>query len=218
MGGGGRRGRRDDERVGRGRVDGSARAAYALARPPGHHAAADSYAGYCFLNNAAIAAAAWADRGARVAILDVDYHHGNGTQQIFYDRADVCFVSLHADPAYEYPFFSGFADEHGTGAGEGHTRNFPLPLGTAWDAYGPALDAAARVIAAFAPDALVVSLGVDTAAEDADTFQLVGDDFTRMGAAIGALELPTLFVQEGGYDLGVIGRNVVNVLTGFEGA
>ena len=199
-------------------ASGSARAAYALARPPGHHAAADSFAGYCFLNNAAIAAAAWADRGARVAILDVDYHHGNGTQQVFADRGDVCFVSLHADPAYEYPFFSGFADEHGRGAGDGYTRNFPLPLGTAWDAYDPALDAAARVIAAFAPDALVVSLGVDTAAEDADTFQLGADDFTRMGAAIGALDLPTVLVQEGGYDLGVIGRNVVNVLRGFEGA
>ena len=93
--------------------------------------------GYCFLNNAAIAAAAWADRGARVAILDVDYHHGNGTQQIFYDRADVCFVSLHADPAYEYPFFSGFTPERGAGAGEGATHNFPLPLGTAWDALRP---------------------------------------------------------------------------------
>jgi acetoin utilization deacetylase AcuC-like enzyme len=199
-------------------VSGDARAAYALARPPGHHAAADSYAGYCFLNNAAIAAAAWTDRGARVAMLDVDYHHGNGTQQIFYDRDDVSFVSIHADPAFEYPLFSGFADEHGAGAGTGHTHNFPLPKATTWDLYAPALDAAARAIRAFAPDGLVVSLGVDTAAEDADTFLLEGEDFTRIGAAIGALDLPTLFVQEGGYDLGVIGRNVVNVLQGFEGA
>ena len=199
-------------------ADGAAPAAYALARPPGHHAAADSYAGYCFLNNAAIAAAAWAGRGARVAILDVDYHHGNGTQQIFAARRDVCFVSLHADPAHEYPFFSGYADEHGVGSGEGCTRNFPLPLGTAWDAYAPALDAAAAIIRQFAPDGLVVSLGVDTAAEDYDTFQLAGPDFARMGETIGALGLPTLLVQEGGYDLGVIGRNVVSVLRGVEDA
>jgi acetoin utilization deacetylase AcuC-like enzyme len=197
---------------------GDAQAAYALARPPGHHAAAGSYGGYCFLNNAAIAAAAWAEQGARVAILDVDYHHGNGTQQIFYDRGDVGFVSLHADPAFEYPFFSGFADEHGAGAGDGTTHNFPLPLGTTWAQYAPALDAAADALRNFGPDALIVSLGVDTAAEDDDTFQLVGDDFMRMGSAIGALGLPTVLIQEGGYDLEVIGRNVVNVLTGFEDA
>jgi acetoin utilization deacetylase AcuC-like enzyme len=199
-------------------LDGHARAAYALTRPPGHHAAADSYGGYCFLNNAAIAAAAWTDRGARAAILDVDYHHGNGTQQIFYDRDDVCFVSLHADPVHEYPFFSGFASETGAGRGAGCTHNFPLPLRTGWDTYGPALDDATRIIKQFGPDALVVSLGVDTSVEDYDTFELVADDFTRIGAAIGALDLPTLVVQEGGYDLDVIGRNVVNVLRGVDGA
>ncbi len=196
--------------------DGDAPAAYALARPPGHHAAADSYAGYCFLNNAAIAASMWAALGARVAILDVDYHHGNGTQQIFYDRADVCFVSIHADPAHEYPFFSGYTAERGAGAGEGSNHNFPLPLGTAWDTYAPALKSASAVIREFGADALVVSLGVDTAAEDYDTFQLAASDFTRMGETIGALDLPTLLVQEGGYDLGVIGRNVVNVLRGVD--
>ncbi|MDQ1509562.1 MAG: hypothetical protein QOG50_1406 [Actinomycetota bacterium] len=199
-------------------ADGRASAAYALARPPGHHAAADSYAGYCFLNNAAIAAQAWTERGARVAILDVDYHHGNGTQQIFYERGDVFFASLHADPIDEYPFFLGHASERGSGAGAGFTRNFPLPLGTAWDAYGAALDAAATAINDFGPDALVVSLGVDTAAEDADTFQLVAGDFTRIGSAIGGLALPTLLVQEGGYELSVLGRNVVNVLRGVEDA
>jgi acetoin utilization deacetylase AcuC-like enzyme len=199
-------------------ANGRERAAYALARPPGHHAAADSYAGYCFLNNAAIAAHAWSERGARIAILDVDYHHGNGTQQIFYDRDDVLFVSLHADPADEYPFFLGFAAERGAGAGEGYTHNFPLPLGTTWATYGPALAAAAGAITQFGADALVVSLGVDTAAEDADRFELVADDFTRIGACIGALHIPTLLVQEGGYDLGVIGRNVVNVLQGVQEA
>jgi len=199
-------------------VDDDARAAYALARPPGHHAATDSYAGYCFLNNAAIAASMWAELGARVAILDVDYHHGNGTQQIFYARGDVCFVSLHADPAHEYPFFSGYTAERGAGEGDGANHNFPLPLGTGWDAYQPALDSAAGVIRQFGADTLVVSLGVDTAAEDYDTFRLTAGDFTRMGTAIGALALPTVLVQEGGYDLGVIGRNVVNVLRGVEEA
>jgi acetoin utilization deacetylase AcuC-like enzyme len=197
-------------------ADGTAPHAYALARPPGHHAAADSYAGYCFLNNAAIAAAAWAERGARIAVLDVDYHHGNGTQQIFWERDDVCFVSLHADPAREYPFFSGYMSERGAGAGEGATHNYALPLGADWESYSPALDDAIAVIARYAPDGLVVSLGVDTAVEDYDTFQLFAGDYPRMGAAIARLRVPTVFVQEGGYDLDVLGRNVVGVLRGFE--
>ncbi|HEV7523824.1 MAG TPA: histone deacetylase family protein [Acidimicrobiia bacterium] len=193
-------------------ADGREKVAYALARPPGHHAAADSFAGYCYLNNAAIAAQAWTDRGARVAIVDVDYHHGNGTQQIFYDRDDVLFVSLHADPAVEYPFFLGFANERGWGAGEDCNRNFPLALGTEWDAYGPALTAALAVVRKFGPDALIVSLGVDTALEDADSFRLVADDYPRLGAELAALDRPTLVVQEGGYCLDVLGRNVVGVL------
>jgi acetoin utilization deacetylase AcuC-like enzyme len=191
---------------------GDVRSAYALARPPGHHAAADSFAGYCYLNNVAIAAQAWVDRGARVAVLDVDFHHGNGTQQIFYDRDDVLFVSVHADPADDYPFFLGFASERGWGAGEDCTRNFPLPAGTEWDAYGPALDAACAVIRKYRPDGLLVSLGVDTALEDPDSFRLVADDYPRIGAAVAALDLPTVVVQEGGYNLDVIGRNVAAVL------
>jgi acetoin utilization deacetylase AcuC-like enzyme len=194
-----------------------ARSAYALCRPPGHHAGADSYAGYCYLNNAAIAAQAWLDAGARrIAIVDIDYHHGNGTQQIFYARDDVVFASLHADPAVEYPFFLGFASERGTGAGEGTTHNYPLPLRTDWSVYGPALDDALRVVRGASPDGVIVSLGVDTSLEDADGFRLVGDDYPRMGERLASLGVPTLFVQEGGYDLGVIGRNVVNVLRGFE--
>ncbi|GIU88268.1 MAG: acetylpolyamine amidohydrolase [Acidimicrobiia bacterium] len=187
-------------------------AAYALCRPPGHHAAADSYAGYCYLNNAAVVAQAWCDQGARVAVLDVDYHHGNGTQQIFYDRDDVLFVSLHADPAHEYPYFLGFAGERGRGAGEGCTRNLPLAPGSDWSAYGPALAAALGEVRAYAPDGLVVSLGVDTALEDGDSFRLVADDFLRIGEAVGGLGRPTVYVQEGGYDLDVLGRNVTNVL------
>jgi acetoin utilization deacetylase AcuC-like enzyme len=197
-------------------ADGNTGVAYALARPPGHHAAADSFAGYCYLNNAAIAAHAWVDRGARVAIIDVDFHHGNGTQQLFYDRDDVLFVSLHADPADDYPYFLGFADERGWGAGVGHTRNYPLPPGTEWDAYGAALDDALTVVRRYAPDGVIVSLGVDTALEDADSFRLVGDDYTRMGEALAGLDLPTVVVQEGGYCLDVIGRNVVNVLRALD--
>jgi len=193
-------------------VTGAERCAYALARPPGHHAAADSFAGYCYLNNAAIAAQAWADRGARVAILDVDFHHGNGTQQIFYDRDDVLFVSLHADPAEEYPFFSGFANERGWGAGEDCNRNFPLPAGTAWDTYGEGFETALGVIRRFGADALIVSLGVDTAIEDPDSFSLVAADYPRIGAGIASLDRPTLVVQEGGYNRDVIGRNVTSVL------
>ena len=193
-------------------ADGREQVAYACARPPGHHAAADSFAGYCYLNNAAVAAQAWTDRGARVAIVDVDYHHGNGTQQIFYDRDDVLFVSLHADPAFEYPFFLGFAGERGWGAGEDATRNFPLPAGTDWATYGTALETALAAVRKFSPDAVIVSLGVDTALEDPDTFRLVADDYPRVGAAVAALGRPTLAVQEGGYCLDVLGRNVVGVL------
>ena len=148
-----------------------------------------------------------------VAILDVDFHHGNGTQQIFYDRDDVLFVSLHADPADDYPYFLGFASERGWGAGEGYNRNFPLPPGTDWDAYAPALDARDRRRSASSrPMALVVSLGVDTAAEDPDRFQLVADDYPRIGAAIARARAPDGVLQEGGYALDVLGRNVVNVL------
>jgi acetoin utilization deacetylase AcuC-like enzyme len=197
-------------------ADGNTDIAYALARPPGHHAAADSFAGYCYLNNAAIAAQAWVDRGARVAIVDVDFHHGNGTQQLFYDRDDVLFVSLHADPADDYPYFLGFADERGWGAGVGHTRNYPLPPGTGWDAYGAVLDDALAVVRRYAPDGVIVSLGVDTALEDDDSFRLLGDDYTKMGEALAALDQPTLVVQEGGYCLDVIGRNVVNVLRALD--
>ncbi|MGQ0824189.1 MAG: histone deacetylase family protein [Actinomycetota bacterium] len=196
-------------------VTGGDRAAYALCRPPGHHAAADSFAGYCYLNNAAVVAQAWCDLGARVAVLDVDFHHGNGTQQIFYARGDVLFVSLHADPANEYPYFLGFANERGWGAGVGATRNYPLPIGTDWNAYADALASASEVIRRFAPDGLVVSLGVDMALEDPDSFRLTGDDFSRLGESVAALGYATVLVQEGGYALGVLGRNVVNVLTAF---
>jgi acetoin utilization deacetylase AcuC-like enzyme len=202
------------------RLDQGARAAFALCRPPGHHAARDLYGGYCFLNNAAIAAQYLRDRGAaRVAILDVDFHHGNGTQDIFYDRADVLYVSLHGDPLQAFPYFSGYADETGTGAGAGFTFNLPLPPGTTFEVWQEALRAALARIADFRADALVVSLGVDTYAEDPISFfRLESADFTRYGRMLGDCRLPTLFVMEGGYAVGAIGVNVVNVLGGFEDA
>jgi acetoin utilization deacetylase AcuC-like enzyme len=201
-------------------VKDGARAAFALCRPPGHHAARDLYGGYCFLNNAAIAAQWLRDAGAaRVAILDVDFHHGNGTQDIFYDRPDVLYVSLHGDPAEAFPYFSGYADETGSAAGTGFTMNLPLPAGTEFAAWQDALRAGLLRIADFRADALVVSLGVDTFADDPISFfRLQSADFHEYGRMIGACGPPTLFVLEGGYAVGEIGVNVVNALSGFESA
>jgi acetoin utilization deacetylase AcuC-like enzyme len=196
------------------------RSAFALCRPPGHHAARDLYGGYCFLNNAAIAAQAFRDAGAeRVAILDVDYHHGNGTQAIFYDRADVFFLSIHAHPKVEYPYFLGYEDESGTGSGEGYNRNYPLPWGTGWETYQEALVNAVQQVCAYAPDVLVVSLGVDTFEHDPiSNFCLRDEDYWLMGEAIAPIAKPTLFVLEGGYAVAEIGVNAVNVLQSFEAA
>jgi acetoin utilization deacetylase AcuC-like enzyme len=201
-------------------VAGGAHAVFALCRPPGHHAAVDYYGGYCFLNNAAIAAQAFRDAGAeRVAILDVDYHHGNGTQSIFYNRSDVLFCSLHGDPAQEFPFFLGYEDETGEGPGKGCNRNYPLPWGTGWDRWSESLDDACRHIGRFGPEALVVSLGVDTFKEDPiSQFKLDSPNYLEVGRKIAGLGLPTLFVMEGGYAVDAIGVNAVNVLMGFEEA
>jgi len=191
---------------------------FALCRPPGHHAGGHYMGGYCFLNNAAIAAQSLLDRGVgRVAILDIDYHHGNGTQSIFYDRADVLFCSLHGDPLHEYPYFLGHADETGSGAGHGFNHNYPLPHGTGWDGYSAALEDACNKIRAFAPDALVISLGVDTFKDDPiSKFKLESDDYRKIGQFISGIDVPTLFVMEGGYAVDEIGLNAVNVLQGFE--
>ena len=200
-------------------IAGGAPHVFSLCRPPGHHAAAAAMGGYCYLNNAAIAAQYLVDHGCpRVAVLDVDYHHGNGTQEIFYDRGDVLFLSLHADPAHEYPYFLGYADERGRGAGEGATHNYPLPHGTAWVTYASALAHACGVVHAWGADAVVVSLGVDTYELDPiSQFRLTRDDYPRIGEAVAALRRPTLFVMEGGYAVEDIGVNAVNVLTGFLG-
>ena len=200
------------------RMTSGAKAAFALCRPPGHHAAHDLYGGYCFLNNAAIAAQFLRDHGAaRVAILDVDFHHGNGTQDIFYSRPDVLFVSIHGDPIEAFPYFSGYVDEVGSGAGEGLNLNLPLPRGTDFSVWRGALETGLARIRCFAPDALVVSLGVDTFVGDPISFfKLESADFSTYGRMIGACDLPTLFVLEGGYAVADIGVNVVNVLSGFE--
>jgi acetoin utilization deacetylase AcuC-like enzyme len=204
--------------TGASRIKDGARAAFALCRPPGHHAARDLYGGYCFLNNAAIAAQYLRDAGAaRVAILDVDFHHGNGTQDIFYDRADVLYASLHGDPAEAFPYFSGYADETGTGAGAGFNLNLPMSRGTDFNVWQGALRMALERIEKFRADALIVSLGVDTFVDDPISFfRLRSGDFSTYGRMIGACALPTLFVLEGGYAVGDIGVNVVNVLSGFE--
>ena len=198
-------------------VSAGERVAFSLCRPPGHHAASDLYGGYCFLNNAALAAQGFLDNGAkRVALLDVDFHHGNGTQDIFYGRDDVLFLSLHGDPKDAFPHFLGYADELGEGTGEGFNVNYPLPPGTPYAIWREALDDALKRIASYAPDALVVSLGVDTFEKDPISFfKLKSEDFTDYGRRIEALGLPTLFVMEGGYAVEEIGVNTVNVLDGF---
>ncbi|MCO5111527.1 MAG: histone deacetylase family protein [Burkholderiaceae bacterium] len=202
------------------RVAGGARAAFCCTRPPGHHAGPDFMGGYCFLNNAAVAAQTLRNQGAaRVAVLDVDYHHGNGTQSIFYDRADVLFVSIHGDPRTEYPFYLGHADETGEGVGAGFNRNLPLAAGSSVVAWFDALEQACACIAADGVDALVVSLGLDTYEGDPiSRFALASSDFLRLGERLARLGMPTVFVLEGGYAAAELGTNAVNVLDGFEQA
>lgn len=196
------------------------RAVFSATRPPGHHAGRDFMGGYCFLNFAALAATALQDGGAaRVAILDVDYHHGNGTQSLFEERGDVLTLSLHADPRHEFPFYLGHADETGVGAGIGANANFPLAPGADVATWFAALDQAAARIDSFSPEALVVSLGLDTFVGDPlSSFQLTGDDFLRLGARLQALNLPTVLVLEGGYAVTDLGENAARVLDGFAGA
>ncbi len=193
------------------------RSAFALCRPPGHHAHRGLFGGYCFINNAAVAAQGFLDSGAkRVAILDVDVHHGNGTQDIFYRRKDVLFCSLHGDPRELYPHFLGYSDEKGEGPGEGFNVNYPMPRNTGYKGWSLALRDALKRIKAFKADVLVVSLGVDAFKHDpVGLLALTSPDFVRCGAEIAKTKLPTLFVMEGGYAIEEIGVNTVNVLEGF---
>ena len=193
-------------------------AVFCCTRPPGHHAGADFMGGYCFINNAAVAAQTLVSSGvARVAVLDVDYHHGNGTQSIFYDRADVLYTSIHGDPLTEYPFYLGHADESGAGQGQGYNLNLPLAAGSSSAAWFAALETACKRIAGHQPGALVVSLGLDTFEGDPiSTFLLQSADFSRLGQVLGRLGLPTVFVLEGGYAAAELGLNAANVVEGFE--
>jgi len=193
---------------------------FALCRPPGHHASKDQYGGYCFFNNVAIAAEKLIEKGAkRIFILDVDFHHGNGTQAIFYDRSDVFFASLHGDPREAFPHFLGHADERGEGVGAGYNINYPIQPGTPYIEWARALDDAIKQIKSFKPDALLISLGVDTYEKDPISFfKLKSNDFFDVGRKIASCNLPTLFVMEGGYAIKEIGINTVNVLKGFEGS
>jgi acetoin utilization deacetylase AcuC-like enzyme len=195
------------------------RAAYALCRPPGHHAYADRAGGFCYLNNSAIAAQVLRARHGRVAIVDVDVHHGNGTQGIFWRRADVLTVSLHADPAAYYPFHNGYAAEIGAGDGRGFNINLPLPVGTGDEAYLRALDGALARVRAYAPGALVVALGLDGFERDPlKGMAITTAGFARIGAALARLGLPTVLVQEGGYLAPELGDNLASALGGFLGA
>jgi len=194
-----------------------AKNSYGLCRPPGHHATTDLYGGYCFFNNAAIAAHHVASTtGTKVTVLDVDYHHGNGTQQIFYERDDVQFVSLHGDPERAYPYFTGYIDEVGSGKGRGSTLNVPLAARTDDDSYVKSLERACESIKKFGPSMIIVSLGLDTFITDPiSDLALTTPGYDRCGALVGALGLPTVVLQEGGYDVNALGVNVQSWLHGL---
>jgi len=189
--------------------------AFGLCRPPGHHAGRDYAAGYCFINNAAVAAN-WLSKKGKVAVLDIDYHAGNGTQDIFYKRNDVLTISIHGDPDFEYPHYAGFADETGSGEGWGFHKNFPLPKDTGDIDYLEVLDKALNMIEDFSPDYLVLSSGMD--AFDGDplgTFHVTQNGFREIGRRIAALGLPTTIIMEGGYANEALGTNLVNLLENF---
>jgi len=188
------------------------RSAFGLCRPPGHHAGRDYAGGYCFINNAAVAAN-WLSSKGRVAVLDVDYHCGNGTQDIFYARDDVLTISIHADPDYEYPSYFGYADETGAGKGIGYHQNFPLPAGTDDAAYLETLDQALQRIREFNPDYLVLSAGMDIYADDPlGTIKVTTEGIRNIAQKIASLNLPTAIIMEGGYNNDALGRNILAFL------
>lgn len=194
------------------------RIAYALCRPPGHHAHTDLAGGFCYLNNAAIAAQHMLDKGTGpLAILDFDVHHGNGTQQIFYGRDDVFYASVHGDPAWLYPWFAGYADETGEGRGLGWNLNLPLAPGTGNDPFAAAVSRALEAIVARRPAALVVSVGFDAQAGDpAANLAVDADGFRTVGQRIAAVNLPTVLIQEGGYLIERLGQNLTAFLEGLD--
>ncbi|APQ13667.1 acetylpolyamine aminohydrolase [Pseudomonas oryzihabitans] len=193
-------------------------AAYALCRPPGHHARAEAAGGFCFLNNAAIAAQVLRGRFAKVAVLDTDMHHGQGIQEIFYERDDVLYVSIHGDPTNFYPVVAGFDDEIGSGSGVGFNLNLPMPHGASEADFFACLDQAESALRAFAPDVLVLSLGFDIYEKDPQSKVSVSHaGFQRLGQRIRALELPCVVVQEGGYDIATLEENARRFFEGLTG-
>jgi len=189
--------------------------AYALERPPGHHSGRSAYGGYCYINHAALAAQRLSEHG-RVAILDIDFHHGNGTQEIFYDSAQVLYVSIHGHPAWAYPRFSGWAEESGEGAGKGYTLNLPLGMFTKDGEYLQVLEKALDKINQALPKFLVLSAGFDTRAGDpVGAFSLTDDCYFRIGEQLEQLGLPIVVVQEGGYDLEGLGKAAVALVQGL---
>jgi acetoin utilization deacetylase AcuC-like enzyme len=191
------------------------RVAYSLVRPPGHHAERKAFGGFCYFNNAAIAAHYLSSFG-KVAMLDIDYHHGNGQQDIFYERPDVLTISIHGHPEFAYPYFTGFANERGGATGAGYNLNIPLPESQSGEQYRQSLDRACKEVAKFAPSFLIVPLGLDPAKGDpTGTWSLVAKDFELNGRMIGQLQLPTLVVQEGGYRTRTLGNNAKFFFTGL---
>jgi acetoin utilization deacetylase AcuC-like enzyme len=191
-----------------------ARCAYALCRPPGHHAGYRFFGGFCYLNNAAIAARTLLKEG-KVAIIDIDYHHGNGTQDIFWNEGGVFYGSLHGDPSFEYPY-SGYADEQGGSAAPGTIMNIPLPAGTTRAPYLSALHQICQAVTEFKPSFLVISVGFDTYVDDPiGSFRLYIEDYTEIGRCLTQLALPTLLVQEGGYTAGMQGLLAERLMQGF---
>ena len=198
-------------------VRGGATGVYSLCRPSGHHARADRATGFCYVNNTAVAAERLRSTFPRVAILDVDAHHGDGTQQIFYSRSDVLTISIHADPKNYYPFYTGYVEEGGYGAGEGFNVNLPLAHGSGGSAMMSAVETACRRIQEFKADAVVVALGFDAHARDPiGVLKLEAPDFGDIGARVRALSLPTLVVQEGGYAIDVLGDCLAAFLRGLD--
>lgn len=196
-------------------VDGRS-SAFALCRPPGHHAGKDYAGGYCFINNAAVAAQ-WLSSKGSVAVIDIDYHCGNGTQDIFYERDDVLTISIHADPDFEYPSYFGFANERGKDRGLGFHHNFPLPKGTDDDSYLATLDRALELIREYKPAFLVVSAGMDIYADDPlGTIKVSTEGIREIGRRIASLNLPSVIVMEGGYNNEALGRNIIAFLGEFK--
>ena len=196
-------------------VRNGARHVFALCRPPGHHAEYARMGGFCYFNNAVVAAHSFSSQG-RVAMLDLDYHHGNGSQNLTYERADILYVSLHADPAFAYPGFSGWQEEVGVGAGEGYNANFPLRAYLAIGEYLSSLEQACEVVVAFDPDLVIVSIGFDTHTEDPIAqLSLDSCDFGRIAACVDAMGLPTLHVLEGGYALDYLGESAMSYVQGL---